>query len=547
MLQLRKLSLMALFFMSLPLCGQQQKVFSIPSFWGDWQTWGQQEDGTYINPVLPADFSDIDCIEHDGFYYAISSTFQFEPGMVILRSADMVNWSVAGHAVPDISQISEDMEWSRMNRYARGIWAGAIRWHNGRFFVYFGCPDEGMFMTSSVNAEGPWEPLTKMNIDGGWDDCCPLFDDDGRNYFVATHYADGYKTYIFPLMEDCRTVDRQGRVLINEGYGREANKLYKWNGKYYHLFSQNKDGGRYLMMQRADNPMGPYTEQQRLSLTQREWNEPNQGGFLQDQAGEWYFLTHHGTGDWGGREASLLPVVWSKEGWPVIGAPNPDGIGTMVLKGTMPESVRDLPQDETIYGKDGTEGFAAEEWEWNHHPRQDCYIRTRNELTLKAFRPLQEDNLLKAGNTLTLRSMQVPYNEVKVCLDISNMAEGERAGICHFSASWSEFGVLKNGGDCCLYHRTDKGEEKVILSHLTSKIYLSSTWGLDARCSYSYCVDGQGWTSCGPLYQLQWGHYRGDRVGLFNYNNIADEGEVTFTDFEYKSGDGCEYNDATGR
>lgn len=139
----------------------------IPSIWGDWQTWGQQTAYTYLNPVIPADYSDIDCIEHEGYYYAISSTFQFEPGMVILRSTDMVNWHVYSHAVPDITQISKGQDWTQMDRYGRGIWAGAIRWHKGKFYVYFGCPDEGMFMTTARRIEGPWAPLTKMNIDGG--------------------------------------------------------------------------------------------------------------------------------------------------------------------------------------------------------------------------------------------------------------------------------------------------------------------------------------------------------------------------------------------
>lgn len=30
--------------------------------WGDWQTWGEQTDGTYRNPVIPVDYSDLDCI-----------------------------------------------------------------------------------------------------------------------------------------------------------------------------------------------------------------------------------------------------------------------------------------------------------------------------------------------------------------------------------------------------------------------------------------------------------------------------------------------------
>lgn len=60
--------------------------------WGKWDKWGDMHDGTYRNPILPADFSDVDCIEVDGTFYMISSTFQFQPGMIILQSSDMVNW-----------------------------------------------------------------------------------------------------------------------------------------------------------------------------------------------------------------------------------------------------------------------------------------------------------------------------------------------------------------------------------------------------------------------------------------------------------------------
>ena len=33
-----------------------------PRQWGDWVDWGDQGDGTYRNPVIPSDYSDIDCI-----------------------------------------------------------------------------------------------------------------------------------------------------------------------------------------------------------------------------------------------------------------------------------------------------------------------------------------------------------------------------------------------------------------------------------------------------------------------------------------------------
>ena len=468
----------------------------LPTTWGDWQTWGDQGDGTYLNPVIPADYSDIDCIEHDGYYYAISSTFQFEPGMVILRSKDMVNWQVYSHAVPDITQISGGQNWTQMDRYARGIWAGAIRYHNKRFYVYFGCPDEGMFMTSARRIEGPWAPLTKMNIDGGWDDCCPLFDDDGQNYFVATHFADGYKTYVFRLSDDGKTVDWDSRVLINEGYRREANKLYKWHGRYYHLFSEDRDGGRYLVMQRADHPMGPYTEQHRLCHTQREWNEPNQGGYLQDAAGNWFFLTHHGHGDWGGREVSLLPVTWTTDGWPIIGEPDKENVGRMVWRHAKP-TIRPSQRVGRMVTKPvhRISDFTAEDWQWNYHPRKGFFNRTRQRLTLKAFKPLRDNDLLKAGNTLTLRSCQTPWNEVIVRLDLTKMAEGQHSGICHFSSAWSEFGMQMKDGRRQLYQRTNQStEENVIDIFFNSSIlqfftHLSlASQHLGTRCPMSLCL-----------------------------------------------------------
>jgi hypothetical protein len=50
---------------------------------GQWTCWGQQPDSTYINPVLPSDYSDLDCIRVGDDFYAISSTMQFSPGTAI--------------------------------------------------------------------------------------------------------------------------------------------------------------------------------------------------------------------------------------------------------------------------------------------------------------------------------------------------------------------------------------------------------------------------------------------------------------------------------
>ncbi|MGJ3629656.1 family 43 glycosylhydrolase [Sphingomonas sp. MMS24-JH45] len=79
-------------------------------------------DGSFVNPILPADYSDPDVIRLGSTYYAISSTLHMSPAMVILRSDDMVNWTTIGHAVPDFAHAGEDVTWCWMGMYGCGMW-----------------------------------------------------------------------------------------------------------------------------------------------------------------------------------------------------------------------------------------------------------------------------------------------------------------------------------------------------------------------------------------------------------------------------------------
>ncbi len=224
---------------ALQLHASAQENLSRPK-WGEWKNWGDQQDGTYHNPLLPGDYSDTDCIRVGNDYYAISSTFQFSPGVVILHSKDLVNWTIKGHAVPDLTQISAELNWDRMNRYAHGIWAGAIRYRYNKFWVYFGTPDEGYFVTTASKIEGPWEPLHCLLPASGWDDCCPFWDDDGQGYLVGSCFAEGYKIHLFKLTVDGKDIVRSSGKVIHQSEGSEANKLYKINGLYYHFYSEVK-------------------------------------------------------------------------------------------------------------------------------------------------------------------------------------------------------------------------------------------------------------------------------------------------------------------
>lgn len=510
---------------------QIQKSEQAPK-WGDWQTWGDLGDDTYQNPILPADYSDLDCIRVGDDYYAISSTFQYSPGMVILHSKDLVNWTIKSHAINDLRQISPELNWDKMNRYGRGVWAGAIRYHNNRFWIYFGTPDEGYFMTSAKNIEGPWEPLHCLLAEKGWDDCCPFWDDDGQGYFVGTNFMDSYKIHLFKLTADGKDLIRDSDQVIYQSKGSEANKLYKFNNFYYHFFSEVTGAGRVVMMSRAKSIWGPYEKPKQLSFAQKEFHEPNQGGIVQTQNGDWYFLTHHGSGDWSGRNMSLLPVNWV-DGWPILGKVMPDTIGRMVWSGKIPVKGfgRVLPQasDEFDMPK------LSVQWEWNYQPRNDKWsLSTRKGwLRLYASRPLVPNNLLKAANTITQRTMRIKGNEVVLKMDVSGMKNGQKAGLSHFgSPKYSAFGVACDDKALSI-ELTVNGVSEVGPPLKDRYLWLKSTWGLDGLSQYYYSTDGKEFLPFGKPYQMSWGAYRGDRLAIYSYNNLAEEGYVDIDYFHY--------------
>lgn len=504
--------------------------------WGDWQTWGDQGNGTYTNPVLPSDYSDLDCIRVNNDYYAISSTFQYSPGVIILHSKDMVNWSISGHVVSNLNQIGPDLNWDKMNRYGKGIWAGAIRYHSGKFWVYFGTPDEGYFMSTAKDPSGPWEPLHPVLASKGWDDCCPFWDDDGQGYLVGTNYADAYKIHLFKLTSDGRDIIKETDKVIHQSRGSEANKLYKINGTYYHLFSEVKPEGRTVMMERSKNIWGPYDEVKQLNHAEKGYNEPNQGGLVQTPNGDWYFLTHHGSGDWSGRIMSLLPVTWT-DGWPIIGEVGADGIGRMAWTGKMP--VKGTKKITPQTNDDFNETSLPPQWEWNYQPRADKWSLTEKPgwLKLSAFMPLENDNLLKAGNTLTQRCFRTVANQVTIKLDISGMADGQKAGLCHLTnPNFAQIGITCQGNT-----RTIEFKQKTLILNgpeLTgNNLWLRSTWGLNGLSTFYYSLDGKNFIPFGNAYQLVWGSYRGDRIGIYNYNNKADSGYIAVDYFHYSISD----------
>jgi beta-xylosidase len=499
--------------------------------------WGDLGDGTYANPVLPADFSDLDAIAVGDTFYAISSTMQYAPGMTVIESKDLVNWKILGGVVPDLTVIDPELNWDRMNRAGRGIWAGAIRFHAGRFWVYFTTPDQGIFMSTATSAAGPWTQVQPVVSDPGWDDTCPFWDDDGQMYLVTTRFAaEGpsgtkYNIHLFKLTADGKAIVPGSDRIIHQSRGSEANKLYKWNGLYYHYYSEVRPEGRVVMMDRAKSLDGPWETRQLIHVHGAIDKEPNQGGIVQAPDGKWWFFTHQGRGDWEGRAAVLLPVEWI-DGWPVLGKPGPDGIGAMVWHGRKP--VAGMLQTSIVASDDFNSPALKPEWQWNYQPRAGMWSLTERKgfLRLHAFVPLKPNDLRAVGDVLTQRSFRSRQNQVTVKLDISGMVDGQETGLSHFAKTFASLGVVQYGKVRTLAVNNN-GRRTSGPALAQTAVWLRSTWGFDGVSRFAYSLDGKIFMPIGEPYQLTWGSYRGDRVGLFTVNSKT-AGWADFSSFRYE-------------
>jgi beta-xylosidase len=534
---------------------------------GNQGSWGDQGDGTYKNPVLPGDFSDPDVIRVGGDYFFITSTFQYSPGVAVLQSKDLVNWQYLSHCVSDLTQMGPELNWDRMNRYNRGIYAGTIRHHAGKFWVFWTTMDEGVFMTTATNAAGPWAAVTRVWNSKGWDDPAPFWDDDGQAYLIlsnpgnTTESLGKWVPHLFKMRPDGQGIDPASARVLDAFGTSEGNKLYKINGLYYFFHNEyhRKQNVRVGVMMRAKNLNGPWEKKTILEDAPGRYDrQPNQGGLVQTEAGDWCFITHQGrgenggeyaharrgdvdaasprpmdlTGTYDGRPSNLLPVKWI-DGWPVPGAIDQNGAGNLVWTARKP--VNGFPQRLPQSSDDFSASNLGPQWEWNHQPRQEKWSLTARPgwLRLEAFAPLVKGDFFKAGNTLTQRLMGTGGGTVEVRLDASEMADGQIAGLVFFWKNEVQVGVVQNDGRRRIVFNQDNvsipGPE-LLPAHLA---WLRASIDDQGGCVFAYSLDGKIFSPIGPRFAFGWHNYRGTRLGLFTYNDLGEHGRADFSQFQY--------------
>lgn len=489
------------------------------------KTWGDQGNGTYVNPILNADYSDPDVIRVGDCYYMVASDFHFI-GMQILSSEDMVNWKL----VAQLYDRFDFPEWERNARYAGGSWAPAIRYHDGKFWVFFCTPNEGLFMTNAEKPEGPWAPLTRVANKPGWEDPCPFWDEDGNAYLGRSRVGAG-PIILHRMSPDGTKLLDEGRTVYT-GPIAEGTKIHKLNGYYYLSIPEGGVAGGWQTILRSKNIYGPYERKVVLEQGMTRINGPHQGSIVDTPDGEWWFF-HFQQYNPLGRVVHLQPMHW-RDGWPVIGVDmDMNGVGEPVeswRKPTIKKNVEiTLPATDDSFSDD-TLGL---QWQFNHNPVNDAWSLTEHKgrLTLHA---LQAANFRVARNTLSQKTMgYCGTATVKMAWSNKDMANGQHCGLaCIGRQNWM-MGIMQEDGRKYVY--LAKGND--ILQKRPIKggvIYLRmEADAVNNKYQLLYSSNAKEFTALSDPFTMQFGFWKGVRIGLYCYNVNGDAGEVTFDDFVY--------------
>ncbi|HEY7393807.1 MAG TPA: glycoside hydrolase 43 family protein [Gemmatimonadaceae bacterium] len=503
--------------------------------------WSPNVDATtYRNPIIFADYSDPDVVRVGNDFYMTASSFTSFPGLPILHSRDLVNWRIVAHALPTFPDSAFDVP-----QHGNGVWAPSIRYHDGRYYIYWGDPDRGIYVVRARDPRGPWDAPVLVKQARGWIDPAPLWDSDGHAYLVHAfaNSRAGIKSvlHVAPLSADGLRVVGDDRLVFD---GRahhptiEGPKFYKRDGYYYIFAPAGGVPTGWQTVLRSRSVYGPYEDRIVLEQGKTDVNGPHQGAWIETQSGEDWFVHFQDRGAYG-RIVHLEPMKWIG-GWPVIGQDDGgDGRGNPVLTYRKPTVANGaettVPQTTDTF--DGRE--LGLQWQWQANPRAEWWsLAARPGWLRLSARPMPGDTSnLWSVPSLLLQKFPAPAFTSTTRVSFDSLRAGERAGLIVMGLDYAYLAVHRTSTGVELaqvrVRDADRGgiEHGVSLPLPGSSVFLRVSVSAGAACRFAWSADGVRFTELGEPFIAREGKWIGAKVGLFAVAR-RDEPNRGYADFD---------------
>ncbi len=500
-------------------------------------------NGKYKNPVLFADYSDPDAVRVGDDFYMTASSFDAIPGLPILHSKDLVNWTIVGHALkrqPPYDHFAK-------TQHGNGVWAPSIRYHNGLFYIYYGDPDFGIYMTTAKDPAGEWSEPVLVESGKGLIDPCPLWDDDGKVYLV--HGYAGSRAGIKSLLvvkemnaEGTKTIS--AGVLVHDGHAEdptvEGPKFYKRNGYYYIFAPAGGVSTGWQIVLKSKHVYGPYERKIVLEQGKTNVNGPHQGAWVNTTTGEDWFL-HFQEIDPYGRLVHLQPMVW-KNDWPVIGEDKDgDGIGWPVSVYRKPNVGKSYPIATPAESDEFNSHQLGLQWQWQANPEATWAFPSVQQGALRLFAhtiPADAKNYWDVPNIL-LQKFPAETFTATTRLAFTPFLEGDKAGLIVMGLDYAYIAIENKNSQLQLVYtvceKADRGsaEKTTVLTTLQqNEIYLQIKVQKEGKTTFAYSLDGKKYTAVPGTFQAKEGKWIGAKMGLFA-TSIEKKNDAGFADVDW--------------
>ena len=279
---------------------------------------GDLGDGTFLNPLLGGDYPDPTIMRDGEDYYMTHSSFDYQPGLIVYHSTDLINWEPISYA---------------LKTYLGSVWAPDISKHGDRYYIYFTVARQASrmnFVTYADTPYGPWSDPIDLKI-GNIDPCHAYSLEDGTRWLFLSNgqqvrLADDGLSILPETLQKVYEGWLYPDEWETEGLCLEGPKIKRIGDYYYYLNAEGGTAGpptsHMVVVARSKSINGPWENSPYNPLIHtydvgERWWSKGHGSLVDTPDGRLYIVYHsyeHGFVGLG-RQTLLEPVYLTDDGW----------------------------------------------------------------------------------------------------------------------------------------------------------------------------------------------------------------------------------------